>query len=644
MLSSFRRLTKSRVGLVIVFAFLGVIALAFGMSDLTGLGGGGAGSRNALVKVGDREITDAEMRQRVDVALTNMRRQGRALTVEDFISQGGFEVALEQTINALALEEFGRQTGMNVSKALVDGEIASNPAFQGLDGRFNQKTFDDLLARERISPKALRDDMARERYGRWLIARFDGAPRVPDSLVSPYASLMLERRQGLAGLIRTIDMDPGPNPDDKTLTAFYTANRGRYTVPERRVLRYTIVKADALRAANAATEAEIADAYGKAGARFAATEKRTLQQLILPDQTTANNVANQVKGGQSIADAARAAGLEPSSFEGIEKPALATQTSPAIADAAFGAAADAVVGPLRSPIGWHVLRVQSVEKVAAKSLDLARPELAEEIGKRKLAEALARLRQTAEDRIGDGATFDELMAETKLAGSRTAPIIAAGINPEDAEPKPDPALAPVVQAGFAIEPDSQEPVIAQVDQEGGFAIVGLERVVAAAPRPLAAIREQVNRDYLVDKALQLARTKAADVVKQVAAGKTLQQALADAGATRPPPERFDIRRAEVRPGAAAHVRMAFAMAPKTAKLVEAPDRAGYFVVYLDSVEERDARSDPALMERTRGEIGQQLGPEYGAQFMESVRRFLKVTRNDAAIARLKAELTGARNR
>ncbi|MEI9850718.1 MAG: SurA N-terminal domain-containing protein [Sphingomonas sp.] len=121
------------------------------------------GQGDVLAKVGKRPITERELQERIDVALGNMRRQGRAITMQDFIAQGGVELALDQTVNSIALEEFAKKAGMQVSTALVDGEIASIPAFQGVDGKFDQKTFEARLARERVSPLALREDMKRDR-------------------------------------------------------------------------------------------------------------------------------------------------------------------------------------------------------------------------------------------------------------------------------------------------------------------------------------------------------------------------------------------------------------------------------------------------------------------------------------------------
>jgi peptidyl-prolyl cis-trans isomerase D len=52
-----------------VFVFLGLIALAFAAGDITGaaLHGAGAGGTDRAAKVGDRKITDREVRERIDI-------------------------------------------------------------------------------------------------------------------------------------------------------------------------------------------------------------------------------------------------------------------------------------------------------------------------------------------------------------------------------------------------------------------------------------------------------------------------------------------------------------------------------------------------------------------------------------------------
>lgn len=207
----------------------------------------------------------------------------------------------------------------------------------------------------------------------WLVSPTVGATQLPEQIALPYASLMLEKRAGQIVLIPSAAVSQGNPPADAELTAFYAKNRARYTVPERRVIRYALVRADSVAAQATPTEAEIAQAYRAAASRFAATERRTVRQVVLADQNAANQLAAKVKGGTAIDAAARAAGLEAGSFSDLDKAALSAQTSQAIATAAFAAGEGAVVGPVRSPLGWHVLRVEEVSKVAGKTLEQARP-------------------------------------------------------------------------------------------------------------------------------------------------------------------------------------------------------------------------------------------------------------------------------
>ncbi|RYY23829.1 MAG: peptidylprolyl isomerase [Sphingomonadales bacterium] len=638
MLKAFRNFTKSRYGLIVVFIFLAVIALAFAAGDITGLQTSGGASGQTVATVGKTKVTDTEVRDRIDRFLRNAQREGQTVTMEQFLAQGGLELTLDELINSAAMIEFAQKSGMQVSKRLIDGEIASNPAFIGFDGKFSQKTYEDLLAQNRFSPMLFRDGMTKDKYGNWLVNRAAiGAPIMPDGVLLPYASLLLERRKGIVGLVSTIAMDPGANPDEKVLTAYYATNRARYLVPEQRVVRYATLRPEALRAQSVATEAEIAAAFTKDAAKYAASEKRSVEVVTTLDQATATTIANAAKTG-ALDAAARTAGLEARKFEAAEKATLAREVSAAFADAAFAVQQGQLTGPAKVGSAWLVFRVTKIEAVAARSLDQVRTELAAEISSRKLAQLLADTRQAIEDGIGDGKTFDEAVKDAKLTTERTPQLTAQGVDPANPEAKPDPNLAPIVRAGFGFTAVGDEPQIVPISADGAVAIVSLEKIVPAAPKPLAQIRDQVNKDYLVDEALKKARAAAAGMIAKLEKGMPMGQALAEAGVQKgPPPKPFDFKRSETQ-GKENFIQMAFSMAPKKAKLVEAPGRAGYYVVFLDSVEEHSAAGDVATMGVAKAGIVPMVGQEYARQFIRAIRASVNVKRDEAAIKKMRDDL------
>ncbi len=68
--------------------------------------------------------------------------------------------------------------------------------------------------------------------------------QLPEGVIAPYASLLLERRIGVARAGAPRGHGCGPRARREGLSAFYTANRARYTVPQRRVLLYAFVRPD----------------------------------------------------------------------------------------------------------------------------------------------------------------------------------------------------------------------------------------------------------------------------------------------------------------------------------------------------------------------------------------------------------------
>lgn len=643
MLTFLRRTIFSTVGKIVALILLVLIAIAFALGDMNNLGGGGgAPAGGALVQVGDRKVTEAEFNTRLKTALDRVRQQQPMLDMSQFVSTGGFDQALEQIINGLALEEYAKQQGMAVSKATVDGEIASIPSFQGLDGKFSQTKFDQLLAQEGITADQLRQDIRRETLAQWLVGPTIGATQVPSQLALPYASLLLERRQGSVGYVPITAIAPGAAPTDAELTAFYKRAGARYTLPERRVVRYAIVRPEQFAEASKATDAEIAEAYRKDSAKYSATTRRTLAQVVVADQAAANTLAAKVKGGTALTAVATAAGLKAATIDNAEKGAFARLTSDAIANAAFAAAQGGVVGPLKSPLGWHIVRVEKIEQVAGKSLDQVRGELATEITQRKEAETLANLRGKIDNAVADNATFDEAVADSKLKGETTLPLFADGRATQDPAEKPDPALVAIAQGGFALE-QSEDPQLIPVGEDGSFALIKTERIVAAAPRPLAEIRSTVAADLIRDRQLQGARKAAAAILADVNKGLPMADAMKKSGLTLPALQPLDASRgqlAQMGQQLPPPVRLMFSMKAKTAKLTEAPNGGGYWLVWLGAIQPGDAKGNQPLITQTRSQLGQAIGPEYVEQFAAAVRKAVGVKRDEAAITRLRAQLSG----
>lgn len=641
MLAFFRRIVNSRIGVVVTFVVLVLIAIAFGLGDVTGSRGGGSVAQGSLASVAGGAVTTSEVRDHVQTEFQAAQAQQPTLTLAQFVSANGVEGTVERTISGLALAAFGRSQGMVVSKRAIDGQIASIPLLQGPTGQFDPKIYQGLLQARHLTDDSVRTDMMRETIAQQLLAPTISASQVGDQFVLPYASLLLEKRQGTIGFIPAKAVEGGPAPTNAELQGFYGRFRSRYVVPERRVVRYALVTPETVAARAVPTDAELAKAYEATRASYLPTEKRTVTQVSVLDQAAAVQLSAKVKAGTPIDAVARAAGLEPRTLTSVTKAAYAAQASPAVADAVFSAAPGTVVGPLPGALGFVIAKVGATEKVPGKTLEQARPELIKQVTAAKSAAVLAKTREALDEALSNHQNFAELTANQKLTPQTTAALTASGVDPDAAAAKPDPKLAPLVAAAFGAE-QGDDPQIVPTAADGSFALVALDRVVVAAPRPLAQVRAAVTADVLADRAQHAARALAGQVLGKVNAGTPLAQALASAGHDIPPPRPIAAVRAQLtgQQTPPPPLVLMFAMAARTTRLLAAPQGAGWYLIHLDTITPGDARTVPAAMTGARNDFRRLLGREYAEQFARAVQADVGVTRDPAATAALKRELAG----
>ncbi|HYE29268.1 MAG TPA: peptidyl-prolyl cis-trans isomerase [Allosphingosinicella sp.] len=643
MLSSFRRGFMAKL-------MLGVLFLTLVAMVITGFGTGGGGlgdlgglRSGTVAKVAGEKLTTDRLREETQRQFERLRREQPELDMATFLRRGALEEVLAQLIDTTAIAVFGREQGLGVSRQSIDREIAGVRAFQDVTGRFDDATFRRVLAQERISEQQLRDDLASQILQRQLMLPVVGSAHVPNAMALQYASLLLETRTGMVGAVPSAAMGPGSEPSEAELAAFYRTNQARYTIPERRVIRYAVFGPEQVAAQSQATEAEIQAAY-RQNPDYAARETRALSQVVLRDEAKARALAQKVAAGTSFAAAAAQEGFAASDTAlGINsREAFAAKSSPAVAAAAFGAAKGATVGPIRSPFGWHVVRVDDILVSAAKPLAAVRAELAAQIQRRKATDAVSDLATRIENALGDGSSFDEIVTAQKLAVTETAPVTATGAAPDTPGWQAPPELQPLLEGAFAIEP-GEEPAVETIEENQRYALVAVVRAIPAAAPPLARIRDRVKADLLLRRASERARAVASAIVARINAGTPPAQAFAQAEVKLPAVQtltatRRDIARqqAQVPPPMA----MMFSLPRGKARLLAAPDGRGWFVVYLDRIIPGDARKEPGLILAVRSQFSQIVGDEYARQFTAAVRAGMKIERNDAALRRLKDELLG----
>ncbi len=641
MLKTFRKAKSSWF----FVGFLGLVMVGFIITGVGPMGGGPQTSGDWVARVGDQTITAARLNDDLGRQLNNIRQQEQnsTATMADLVRSGAFDQILQQMILARATMAFGEEVGLAVPKRMVDAEIAGAPPFQNVAGQFEDMRLRQWLATNNVTEQQLRDDLAAGIMQRQMIPPVSSAARIPEAIARNYTALLLERRTGSAGLVPTSAMATGAEPTGPEIAAFYSRNAARYTIPERRVLRYAVLGRPDVAAASKATEAEIAAAYQANASAYAPKESRTLSQVVLPNKAAADAFSAKVAAGAAFTQAAAQAGFAPSdtAIGQLTREQLSSRFTAAVANAAFSAARGAVTQPVQSPLGWHVIRVDGVTTTPGRPLAAVRAELTQQIEERKATNALLGLVTRIEDEIGDGANFEEVVRAHSLTVQQTAPVTATGTAPGIDGFQLPAEVGPLLRSGFELGQDD-EPVVETITPNQRFALVSVANIVAAAPPPLTQIADRVRTDIKTERAAARARAIAEAILAKVNRGVPIRQAFAEAGAALPPVQAMSAQRMEIaRRDAQVPAPMAtmFRTAEGKAGLVAAPRGSGWFIVRTDEVVPGDAAASPGLVEATRVQLSQAIGSEFAEQFLRAVEREVEVERNATVISRLKADLS-----
>lgn len=642
MINSFRRFFQSKVGIAVTLGFLALIAVAFASSDVTSTGTfGGVSGGDRVAVVGSEKIGTAELRRAAENALDQMQQSNPTLSMPAFVVQGGFDRVVDTLLDRVAIAEFGKKYGIRAGDNLINSEIRRIPAFRGADGNFDESAYRGAIARQGLTDAMVRDDLGDGLIAQQVVQPAGFGAVAPDKLASRYAALFKERRQGAIALLPSSAYAPSATPSNDQIAKYYAANRNDYIRPERRVIRYAAFGEDAVPGSTAPTAAEIAARYKQDASKYAPSESRTLTQLILPTQQAAESIAARVRAGAALDAVAQEAGLQTASVGPITRGEYTAQASAAVAAAAFSAGQGQIATVSRSGLGYHIVRVDGIERKAGQSLDQARAEIVAQLTTEKRRAAFNELAADIEDRFAGGESLTDVAKELGVAVQVTKPLTATGIVYGTRDEQGPVVLASTLATAFQME--EGEPQLAEAVPGETFLIYEAADVTPSAAAPLAEIRESVVSDWRRAEGARLARAASTRVIDRMKKGQALAEAVAAENRSLPPVDRLDTTREELLQRGQrvpAPLALLFSMAQGTTKPLEGPDDIGWFIVDLDSIEAGEIATNDPLFSQAKAQFGNAFGEEYVAQFQQAIAKDVDVERNEEAIAAVKRALTG----
>ena len=510
----------------VVLAFVVTIFYSWGVQSSSGP------ARTEVATLWGQGIEAAEF-QRTQNALYRQYRQvfGNQPDV-DLREHFNFrQMALEQIVSRALLLRIAEENRLEVTDAELYAHLARQPNFQNPQGQFDSDRYRVALASvvPPVSMQQFEDEQRRSLMQSKVFALVQQGAQITDAEAE-----QTYRHEHQQVNVRYVTLVPSlfeaeATVSDEEVKTHYETHRESYREPERRQIRYLTVTAEPFQVAREFTDGEISVYYDRHPQAFVQQEEARARHImfILPENASAQReervrglaqgVLDDLRGGADFA----AAAAEHSEDEGTAEAGgdlgffpRGRMMSP-LEEAAFSLPIGELSDPVRTELGFHILRVEERMEAGIKPLEEARQEVIDALQDEKAREAalvfvddLVVTMDEAPER------FAELADQHGLEVETTPFVEAAGFIEELA------GAPQLIGRAFSLRAQA---VDAMVGKNGNHYIFQVAETQPDKVPPLEDIVERVTRDGRDSKGADLASETGAEWVTQLRDGASLPE-------------------------------------------------------------------------------------------------------------------------
>ena len=486
-----------------------------------------------LAEVGDHEITVAEFRRVYLRQLQTYRLQSGGEITEEVLRKLGIDrQILQRMIDEYAGVAEAERLGLEVSNAEIRARIVSLPGLQENEQFIGQQRYRQLLQAQNppMSPAQFEEDIRKSILLDRLRATVTNWLTVSDAETADEHQRRNERVKINVVAFRADDYREEVEVNDDDIALLYSQESASYQVPEKRQLQFLLIDESVIADSITPAEEEIDQYYNANLSQYSTPGQirashillRTEEQDEAEVEALAAELVTQARGGADFAELARrhsedeVTAPEGGSVGLFGRGSMVREFE----DAAFALEPGAISDPVKSAIGYHIIKVTEKQEETTQPIDTVRETIKNVL---KQERARARANNIAQAIAADINTPADLeQAATKrgyeLQESGFAapgePILGLGLATE------------VSQRAFQLE---QGGVDGPIRTASGPAFVTVTATQDSYIPPLEDVRAQVREDVIRKKSLARAQQKAAEIVESLKAADDFSAAAEAAG-------------------------------------------------------------------------------------------------------------------
>jgi peptidyl-prolyl cis-trans isomerase D len=627
--NTFRKYARYIV-LAVLFGMLIVSFALWGIGDMLRLGGRGTevahvGGTHIPVYgwVGGTAVSIQEVRDRFNQQLEQIQRQtGQRPEPEQALRVGLHVRALEDVVQRAIIDYAMEQYGLSVGMPEVQAVIARNPAFAGTGGGFDASKYRALLQQARISEAAYVADVRREIASSQLFGAIRTEGLAPTSLRDDIFRMESEKRIAETLYVPDAIVTDVPKPTAEQLNAFFDANKAKFQIPEFRAFSYVLLAVDDVMGQVTVTPDQVKQEYDARAAEFGAPEKRDVDQAMADNEDKAKKIIELAKGDKSLEDAAREVLGNADAVIKLGPVTKKDLPAGALADGVFAAPQGIAPQPIKSPLGWHVIRVNKIEPGKVTPFDEVKGKLESELKAQLAPDLLIKLVTDFERSLGKTQSMAASAQEFNLKIHTIENVDARGQDPGGKPVVSGPAAAELVQAAFATRESSESQLLET--PKGEYFVVRTDRVTPARTPALSEVEARVVEAWQADERRKRADARVKEALDKVNGGGDFAAIARELGLelrTTRPVTRYDADTGNYLTQAA--TQELFKLPLGKAAVVRGAE--GSVIVQPKEIQAADLAKDKELVERFGKQLDGMVGNDLVAQLLAALRTRYGVT-------------------
>jgi len=472
---------KKGITNTLVWILMGFLILGLGGFGVTNLNG----SVDSVGRVGETEIDLQEYARGLQGEISAEAAARRSPVNFPLAQQLGLDQrVLAQLIQSAAFEEETRLMGVSIGDANLAEQIRAIPAFQGLDGTFDRDAYRFALQNSHTTEAEFEAGIRSEAARTLLQGAVLSGVEMPDIFTDNLIRYIGESRAITFAMLDRTALETGlPVPGEEDLVTYHQTHLPDFTTPEVKRITYAWLTPAMVIDTVEVDEQSLREAYEDRAAEYNQPERRLVERLGFASTADAEAALARVEDGEITFDALiEERGL---SLTDADMGDVSREDLDGAGEAVFAAGAGGVVGPLETPIGPALFRVNGILQAQNISFEEAEPQLRDELAGDRARRAIDAEIDGMVDLLAGGATLEDLVQETEMELGKIDwhPGMTEGIAAYDN----------FRQLAEEITEDDF-PDIETLEDGSAFAM-RLDTIVAPQIQPLDAVRTEVEAGW-----------------------------------------------------------------------------------------------------------------------------------------------------